>query len=686
MQRRKGMSLLGFLVISCLGQTQTVVWNAATVPTDPTFTSHYTSIHGFPTLAGMQAIDVTLNQLWAQVGQTFPLAKNWSAHDGFSLTVENKETFPVSLGFKVDRSSGAPMTSIFEIPANKSVRFFVDNSGFTPAQTGMDRPLPIFQGFYRHSMVFAPQELGSVTKWSLYYRQSQPARVLISSISGHAVNLSYPNSVDRFGQLSYQTWTGKATSDSDLALERDREAVEVSANPGGGETWGSATLHTVIGTGKWRTIRSSNGKQYIVTPSGRLFWSVGTTSVTSNNPTIVSGREHMFEDLPEAGDPEANFYSTFGGQATFDFTTANLARKYGVGWQTSWRTRAIQRMKSWGFNTLGSGSDLGLLDEGNMCGILNMTTKEFPVRLEIPWHFWGNLPDPHHSAFSSWIANKYRASLQWHCRNGRLMGVFVDGENAWIGPDGLHGKYQIPLAALASPKTQPSKQVFLAQLRGKYGTIQMLNTAWRTNYPSWTHMYDNQITLAGGFSDQQVADLSKFFDTFVAKYYHGVKSALTNIGVNCLFMGSKDAQNWTPPEVHVQAAKYVDLISMTYYGKVQNIPWDYLNSLKKPVIIAEFSFSSNDRGPSASTNWMGDLQFESDQRALEARAYLDRALATPNIVGAHWYSYRDNVLSGRAADTQNYSVGLVDVTDRPYDEMVGVYRSFTGTMYSTRGW
>lgn len=686
MQRRKGAFFLGFLLTASLGSAQTAVWNAATIPTDPSFSSVYTTVHGVPVGEAGYEADLTMNQLWAQIGQTFATPRNWNGSNGFSLAVENTEAFPVSLGFKIDLANGSPMTSIFEVPAGERVRFFIDNSGFSTQATGMDRPLPIFQGYYKHSLVFTPQNLSQVSKWSIYYRNEAPARLKISSINGHTVNLNYNNTVDHFGQLSYQTWTGKAISDLDLTEERDREGVELALNPGGTNTLGSTTLGSVTATGKWRTLKGRNGKTYIVTPAGKLFWSVGATSVTDSNPTIVQGREHMFQSLPIATDPEAAFLGTYNGLKTFDFTKVNLSRKHGAGWQGAWRTRAAQRVKSWGLNTLGSGSDLAIMEDSNIPAVLTVTTKDFPVRLAVDWNFWGDLPDPHHSAFSAWIANRYRTMLQWYCRNGRLMGVIVDGENAWAGPEGIAGHFQIPLAALKAGKTQPAKQVFLAQLRTKYPTVQALNSAWRTNYSSWSYMYDNAIVPnSTNFTDAQLQDFSKFLNTFAAKYYHGVKVALQDIGVNCLFLGSKDAATWTPAEVHEQAAKYVDVISVTYYGKVDDIDWNYLNGLKKPVLIAEFSFASNDRGPSASTNWIGDLQFDADRRAAEAKKYLDKALTMPNIVGAHWYSYLDNVLSGRTRDAQNYAVGLVDITDRPYGEMVEVFRTFTSGMYSQRG-
>ena len=41
----------------------------------------------------------------------------------------------------------------------------------------------------------------------------------------------------------------------------------------------------------------------------------------------------------------------------------------------------------------------------------------------------------------------------------------------------------------------------------------------------------------------------------------------------------------------------------------------------------------------------------------------------PAMVGAHWFQYMDEPATGRS-DGENYNIGLVDVTDRPYEELV----------------
>jgi hypothetical protein len=55
------------------------------------------------------------------------------------------------------------------------------------------------------------------------------------------------------------------------------------------------------------------------------------------------------------------------------------------------------------------------------------------------------------------------------------------------------------------------------------------------------------------------------------------------------------------------------------------------------------------------------------------RYYVENAMADPNIVGAHWFEWIDEPSTGRF-DGENYNIGLVDVTDRPYRELVDAAR------------
>ena len=85
------------------------------------------------------------------------------------------------------------------------------------------------------------------------------------------------------------------------------------------------------------------------------------------------------------------------------------------------------------------------------------------------------------------------------------------------------------------------------------------------------------------------------------------------------------------------------------------------------MLIGELHFGSTDRG----MFWVGVMSAgREEDRGPAYAAYLDAAIADPQIVGAHWFQYADEPLTGRLFDGENAHIGLVAVTDVPYSGFV----------------
>jgi hypothetical protein len=57
------------------------------------------------------------------------------------------------------------------------------------------------------------------------------------------------------------------------------------------------------------------------------------------------------------------------------------------------------------------------------------------------------------------------------------------------------------------------------------------------------------------------------------------------------------------------------------------------------------------------------------ERGVAYRYYVEQAASFPAFVGTGWFQWIDQPSTGRM-DGENYNIGLVDVTDRPYKELV----------------
>jgi len=117
----------------------------------------------------------------------------------------------------------------------------------------------------------------------------------------------------------------------------------------------------------------------------------------------------------------------------------------------------------------------------------------------------------------------------------------------------------------------------------------------------------------------------------------------------------------------LRASHGFDVFSMNSYGyevNARNLEAAW-RITQKPVLIGEFHFGTPGRGLAA-----GLLQTrDQEERGVAYRYYVENAAAIPALIGVHWFEWTDEPNTGRN-DGENYNIGMVDVTDRPYAELV----------------
>lgn len=64
--------------------------------------------------------------------------------------------------------------------------------------------------------------------------------------------------------------------------------------------------------------------------------------------------------------------------------------------------------------------------------------------------------------------------------------------------------------------------------------------------------------------------------------------------------------------------------------------------------------------------------------------HIEDALNHPNIVGAHWFQFRDQAVTGRG-DGEDYQIGFLDICDTPYWETINACREVGYRMYDKEG-
>ena len=612
-----------------------------------------------------------------------PEGWDWSVHAGVAVSLFNPSDAPVSVAMRVD-NAGADGTN----NCNNA-------SGSVPAQGRLELRCYFSTGesdvFWGMRGVPIRGPLGSgpkldttkITAFQVFLPRPQQEYTLIFERAwlfgdGGGLHGAVPMPfIDRFGQYRHEDWPGKLHNETEFAVRRNQEEKTLAAAPAlpGRDRFGGWAAGPRVGSTGWFRTEKVDGKWWLVTPEGTLFFSAGVDVVGTWELTFIEGRDTWFEWLPPKDDaPFSQFLGNvegahsgadrIGGKGrAFSFYRANLLRKYGDGWAERWRETTYRRLQAWGFNTIGNWAQGDVLDNSPMPFVVS--TNIGGVRLiEGASGYWSKMKDVFAPEFEEQTDKAFAWAGEKYAANPLCIGYFCDNELAWEG---------FARGTLESPVEQPARVAFIEQLREKYAKIAALNAAWKTSAADWdTLRTPDTPNLAA------TADLDKFTYQFARRYFEVVRDACRRHAPNQLYLGCRFAG--PPPKPVTRAcAQAADIISYNLY--YVQIPGDKFLEFDRPMIIGEFHFGALDRG--MFHTGLVAAKDQADRGACYAR-YVRSVAAHPNFVGCHWFQYVDEPATGRWFDGENYNIGFVNVTDTPYPELVDAARTVHEELYRAR--
>jgi hypothetical protein len=428
--------------------------------------------------------------------------------------------------------------------------------------------------------------------------------------------------VDEFGQAAHPSWSGKAASLDDLRKAwRDEEQSLAPADQGLCRYGGYAST-SAKATGFFRVERV-DGRWWFVDPDGHLFLSLGADVVSPVMAGPAAGREAFFRALPP---PTLLPARRRDDETGVSFLTWNLQRRFGDGWLAGWADLTFRRMDAWGLNTVANWSDERLRAAGR---------KPYVIPLEswITGVSYLGLPDVYSEAFVRAADERARRQCAPRRNDPWLLGYFPANE-----PPFPQKELQTAGLVLAGPKT-----------------------ATRAALEKWL--------AAGDTEDRRKEFVGDAFD----RYVQVTSAAVRKHDPNHLNLGMRSGGRPTPAEI--RAARAFDVYSVNVYR--EEVAADRVKEISeltgKPILIGEFHFGTPGRGMAASLVQVRDQA----ERGKAYRYYVENALAMPELVGTHYFQWADQPSTGRF-DGENYNIGLVDVTDRPYPDLVAALRETHG--------
>jgi hypothetical protein len=520
-----------------------------------------------------------------------------------------------------------------------------------------------------------PSEIRFVEVWLDHPRKGEvlEIRSIYAAGTGQPAPVPFFPFVDKYGQYIHSDWPGKIYSDRDF-LPQIREEQKDLSDWQGPKDWcefgGWAKGPKFEATGYFY-VKKVNGKWWFIDPHGHLFWSYGPTGVGfGGDLTRISGREHWFKDLPDPKSKEwGKFYHRRPDALFFDFAAANLYRKYGSNYTQIVPELLHRRLRSWGFNTIANWSAPEVY-------LLCKTPYTVAIHYGGPWIPNYKMPDVFHPEFERTLRERMERERHTTANDPWNIGYFVDNELWW----GWRARAAaVGEAVMKSGPEVASKRRFVEMLMAKYDRIEVFNKEWGVDFSSWDEVLRKPFQPNMN-NPQVVKDCGDFGMVFAERYFSTVRRIVKSVAPRNLYLGCRFHGHIDPALVQL-AWEYCDVVSYNVYDNPPDQRVNQYRHLDIPILSSEWGVSSDpQQTPFRSSR---GLSPDPRRRARDMERYFEVAIRHPMIVGAHFFQFRDQPLTGRP-DGEAVLRGFVNVTDTPHFDLVQTNRRIAYDLYSKR--
>ncbi len=381
---------------------------------------------------------------------------------------------------------------------------------------------------------------------------------------------------------------------------------------------------------RW-SVEMRDGSFWLITPVGTPFYSSGVNVVNGGaDERYVHGR---------------TWYSW---------------RSFALS-QDAWIEATLRRLRQWGFNTAGAWSL-----PPSVMPLPAIPNLELGRNASFHWY------DPFDPSTEERIRKEAKRLVAPYKGSPYRIGYFSDNEVGWWN-GALFAFY-----AKARPSNY-TKQRLMELLRAHY------NGDWasfcRDFVPPDSIDSFEALEQSTGLiprlrpGGEGIRVVRKWTFMVAELYYRLAHDAIKEADPEALVCGDRLPIYYDPDAVRAMVP-HVDVIYTNYNvdspdGWMARYFFDGLRRLapQRPVLVSEWFFAAHENRTGNANNGHLMTVRTQKERARGAAAAVVAFASHPQIVGAHWFKYWDDPKGGRL-DGEDYNFGLVDVDDRPYDELV----------------
>jgi hypothetical protein len=397
------------------------------------------------------------------------------------------------------------------------------------------------------------------------------------------------------------------------------------------------------GTARRFSAEFRDGVWWLVTPAGEPFFSLGVCVVNQGT-----------------------------ARAEYDPTKPSHAAWRHHAGPEAWAEATLGRLRSWGFTTIGGWCDTAALLRSPSMDLALTPVLAAGMEAGVPW-------------FDLWdtdVVRRVEAIARERIGAARdhpgLVGYYTDNEMGWW--NGALFKM-----TLEHPAGSGQRQRLVKLLRDAYGG-------------DWTALLrDFDGEGIDGFESLErkgvlhlrpggdgIRIVRRFLELVADRYHDLLAGIVRRHDRRALVLGDR-YQSFYYPEVARAASRHVDVVSTNL-----NAHWSdgtfarfYLETLHeltgKPIIASEvYMAATENRSGNRNDRGFFPVVRTQAERAEGCRRTLSALAGLPYVIGADWFQYYDEPPGGRF-DGENFNFGLVDIDDRPYEELVGAIRGLDAT-------
>ena len=403
----------------------------------------------------------------------------------------------------------------------------------------------------------------------------------------------------------------------------------------------NADTHTLPLTQRsqaWR-VTVENGIHWLLDPKGDKFYGSGVNGVDAGSPAEeVEGR------------PAYYLWNLYGSV-------------------DQWAETMRDRLGRWGFNHLGAWNFA--VEQIGLPYVANLDLGRWREAL------WFDAFDPALPARVRECAERLTAP---HRESGLRIGYFPDNEVGWWNTS-LFEFY------LSKGWENHTKRLLWQLLHDRY------HGDWPTLLKDWV-----PVPAASGFDSLRDAGVAlrlrpggagihlvnRFTFLCAERYYQLMHDGLRAADPEALIFSDRLPIYYSQDAVRAMAP-YVDIIAVNYDldGPDSWLAHYFFEGLAaltgKPVLISEFFCAAmENRSGNKNTGHLLKVATQTE-RAKVVQQALKNFACFPHIVGTHWFQYYDEPQGGRS-DGEDYNMGLVDIYDQPYEELVASFARTNSTL------